>query len=430
MPDSAILTFLAALMGLMTAAGGLIAALVRYRTSRLKRLGEVAIGEREAKSLLPTQTKFVNRDEEIDEAFELIGSGEIVLAIEGEAGIGKTAIATELAHRLKRGDGAEGPLDLSGRTFVWFDCEGRCPDLTSICSVMARLTGDQSLSAVAEAEKLDALRVHLAGQESVLVLDDLKLNEDSESAELQALLRSVPSGSLVIASVDRPDKLGAARLPLAELTVPHLRRIAQLQARRLRLDCIDALDEDFARRLREVVGGNPGMIEWFLESFRLSSRTLEQHLDAVELGEARANLQAPTWEGLGGRAQLALAACACLGGQALEEQLQVGCGLAEPETAVAIEELIEAGCLRTVRITGEPILYTCSRALRQHAIVATSEATVRSIASRLLLRRAAARRSRERARSYSPHHRDPGRARRACPARAGRRPAGAVPGEP
>ena len=108
------MTFLAALISFGTAVGGLVAAFLKYRASRLKRAGEVATGTRGAKSLLPTRTKFVNRDEEIHRAFELIGSGEFVLAIEGEARIGKTAVVAELAHRLKGSDGDRGSADLSG----------------------------------------------------------------------------------------------------------------------------------------------------------------------------------------------------------------------------------------------------------------------------------------------------------------------------
>jgi hypothetical protein len=389
-PDTTILTVLGASIGLVTALIGLVTAIIKYRTERTGTPGPAetatALAGSPTRSLLPTRARFVNRDAEIGDAVTRIASGEVVLAIEGDVGIGKSAVATELAHRLKGTGNGGGPgdsVDLSEHTFLWFDCENSCPDLVAICGSLARLTRDQSLSTLADDEKLDALRAHLAAQKSVLLLDNLRLDDGPESVELRAFLESLPTGSLVIASVNQPGVLPASRLPLPELDVPHVRELAELEARRLSLDCAGALDEAFASRLREAVGGNPGMIEWFLESLRLSSHSLEQHLVAVERGDTPSELHAPVWNELSERARLVLGACACLRGQAIAEQLEAGCDLDEPEISVTVEELIEAGCLRTVRISGEPPLYTCSRALRQFAIVSTPKETLDSIAERL-----------------------------------------------
>jgi tetratricopeptide (TPR) repeat protein len=382
-PDSTILTVIGTSIGLIAALIGLISAIVKYKTDR-RRPPEAILAppeELSAKSLLPTRARFVNRETELEDAIGRIRSGEMVLAIEGDVGIGKSAVATELAYRLTETE--DGPLDLSEHTFLWFDCENRCPDLVAICGSLARLTRDQSLSTVADDEKLDALRVHLARHETVLLLDNLRLDDGPESDALRAFLKAVPAGSLVITAINRPGALQASRLPLPELDVEHIQELAELEARRLGLDCAEALDETFAQRLRDAVGGNPGMIEWFLESLRLSSRTLEQHLAAVELGDTLSDLHAPIWASLSGRAQLVLSACACLDGQAIGEQLEVGCELPETDVSAAVDELIGAGCVKTVRITGEPILYTCSRALRQFAIVATPDERLDSIARRL-----------------------------------------------
>lgn len=382
LPDPPVLALIAAAVGVIAGSIGLRTAIINRQTANLglaRARGVPAWERADPAPFLPDRRPFVNRDAEVKKALARVRAGELVLALEGEPGIGKTATATEVAWRLTNRRWLRRP----GKTFVWFDCEGRCPDLAAICASLYRRTGDQSLTAVAEGEKLDALRAHLARRKTVLVLDDLGLGRDEASAPLRTLLRTVPSGSNVIASVTQPSELQASPLELPELDVRHVLDLLKLFAHRLDLDCVEALDETLARRVRTAVGGNPGMVEWFLRTYRLSSRSLEDLLVAVERGDTLPELEMPTWTSASDTARQLLSALACLHGRATVEQLAVACELSQSEISGALDELVKAGSVRARRVSGEPTLYICSPVLWRFVHAEANPETLTAISQRL-----------------------------------------------
>jgi tetratricopeptide (TPR) repeat protein len=352
----------------------LVTAVIELRTARLGRRGTVATPaavERasEPKVLLPTRSHFVNRDEEMRDAVARICGGEKVLSIEGGVGIGKSATATELAHRLLDVDGkSDGVPDLRGYTFVWIDGQDGCPSLARICSELSLLTDDQSLSSVADDEKLSALRAHLARNRTVLLLDNLRLSADVRSRPVRELLQTMPAGSLVITSVNRPGTVDASRVVLEDLKPPHVIELIQHVVHRLGFADAQLFDEAFATRLHAAVGGNPRMIEWFLRALSKSPEPLEERFAAVECGEGLRELFLPVWEELAEQSRVVLAACAYLRGHALAEQMAIACGLGDNEVFSVLEELIGAGFVTIVRGTGRPDLYTCAHGVQRFAL--------------------------------------------------------------
>jgi hypothetical protein len=338
------------------------------------------------KALLPAPCRFINRDADMRNAMAKISRGEIVLAIDGGAGVGKSATATELAHRLRA---VEQPLewmiDLRKHTFLWIDCRYECPSLVDICGPLSLLTGDQSLSIVSHAQKLDALRVHLATHKTVLVLDNLTLNDDHKSQALRDVLRTVPTGSLVIASVNRPCLLEAALVPLSDLDPLDALTLIQHEVDCLDLSGAGTFDEAFARRLCGAVGGNPRIIRWFLQTLSSSGKSLYEYLAAVERGDTvpGPEMVAPMWEDLTATSRTVLAACAYLRGQAIADQLIIACDLTEDEVTAALEELIWVGLVTTVWVTDRPNVYTCAQGLRRFVLAETTEHTLSAFTNRL-----------------------------------------------
>lgn len=317
--------------------------------------------EVEARVYLPARAHFVNRKAELDRAIMHIRSGEAALSIEGDIGIGKSATATELAHRL-RDDGIEAgePLDADDRTYIWIDGRDSCPQLTDICRALALFTGNQSLSTVADAHKLDALRAHLAKHRTVLILDNLRLGGDARSQQIRELVRTVPPGSLVIASINTPGSLDAVRLSLEDLSAPDVERLVRHEVSRLGLSDPALLEASFIDRLREIVGGNPGMVGWFLRSLSKGEKSLEAHLAAVSRGEGLGELLAPVWTELGRSSRIALSVCANLRGQATIEQIAIAGQLCEDEASRAARDLLSVGLVRTVRATDRPNVFVCA----------------------------------------------------------------------
>lgn len=382
-------------IGSLTVLLGFITALVSYRAARLTLEGAGAGAAApiepalRMKGLLAGQAAlpglpypFVNREADLNDLEELVRAGSPLITIEGDEGIGKSATAIELGRRLHESGAEESPLDLSEHTFLWIQCEGECPDLREICGALARLTGDTSLSSVADEEKLDALRIHMSLRKTVLLLDDLLLTEGRD-AELRQLLAEVPHGSYVIASLSRPLNLRASRVFLSELESSHMRELIENQARSLNLGQEGGIDGPLADHLENVAGGNPGMVEWVLQSFDRRACSLEAHLAAVESGETLPDRLVFSWSNLTPREQTVLAASAFIEGSATAAQIGSACDLGEAPLGEALDALIDSGLLRPMHRTSQATLYTCSERLARFAVMKTSPAMLDEFTDRL-----------------------------------------------
>ncbi|HEU4700973.1 MAG TPA: ATP-binding protein, partial [Conexibacter sp.] len=362
------------------AAAGIVAlatAAINHHTARLnRRTAAPAPADDPApapKALLPGRAHFINRSVELGDAVARIRAGEAVVSIEGDVGIGKSAAATELAHRLQSAQpAAVGVPDLHDRWFLWVDGRDGCPSLADICRPLATLTGNVALSTVADADKLDVLRAHLASSRTVLVLDNLRLADDPDSQAVRELVRRMPDGSLVIASLNSPGALDGARVPLQELDRDDAVKLFQHEVERQGLRDPAVLSEDVAQRLMGVVGGNPGMISWFVRALSHSSQSLEERLTALERGEGFAELLAPVWAQLAGTSQRVLGAIALLRGRATAHQLAIACNLPDDEVLSALDELMRSGFATPVRALDAPDLFTCGPAVERFAFAQTT----------------------------------------------------------
>jgi hypothetical protein len=313
---------------------------------------------------LPGRPPFINRKREMKELISRVHAGrENVLTIDGNQGIGKSAATTELVHCLRSRE-PEGAFDPREHRFVWFDAHDGCPSLTELCGRLSLETDDQLLSATSAAFKRDELRVYLARSKTVLVLDNLRLSDDAQSQEMIDLLEHLPNGSLVIASINRPGALVAPRVPLRDFNAANVHRLIEDWARRLNLDGIEQFDEAFATRLHGLIGGNPGVVEWFLRGYRGSSQSLEERVAAIEQGGELSDLFDPTWQALSDDCKCALEACAYLGGEATAQQISIACDRPEEEMRSATDELRDEGMLTPVRAKNRPTIYTCDRAFQ------------------------------------------------------------------
>jgi len=323
------------------------------------------------KPLLPSGPPFLNRRREIGELVTRVQAGkDSLLAIEGDHWVGKSAATTALVQTLLE-DPPEGAFDPSERRFVWLNANNACPSLAEICGVLALDTGEQALTAAPMAEKRAALRSHLARSGTVLVLDNLRLTDNSRSRALIDLLEDLPQGSLVIASVNRPGALVAPRVKLGDLDEDNVHELIADRVRRLSVDGIEQFDEAFSKRLRASIGGNPGVIEWFLRGYRDSSDPLEQRIAAIEKGAELSELFEPTWKALEGDHRRVLEACAYLYGEATVQQISIVCERSAADMQTAAEELRREGLLTPVRRRERPTVFTCATAFQRFVAAKT-----------------------------------------------------------
>ncbi|HEX5526849.1 MAG TPA: hypothetical protein VFX44_06575 [Solirubrobacterales bacterium] len=365
------LTLVAALIGVFNALIQSRSARLGWKTAQASTLPPLREGVAEPPSSLPTQQQLVNREEEVDHALARIRAGEAVLAIEGSTGVGKSTVALEVAHRLKKDKPGEDDPDLSGHAFVWIDGEREGMSLRAICNGIALLTGDQSLTTAPDHEKLNVLRAHLARNKTVLLLDNVWPLDQAEAEVLHELITTVPAGSIVIASVNKSGAVDGHHLLVEDLDQEHVGDLIAREVERLGLGRDADFDADFACRLRKLVGGNPRMIQWFVKTLKETSRPVEAQFEAVERGEGLLQMFMPVWEELTGDCRTVLGACGLLKGRAIAAQLEIACGLSPTEVSTQLDELAAAGLVRTIRETGSPNLYACAPGSQRFVQAAT-----------------------------------------------------------
>lgn len=352
---------------------GAIAAAIALATALINRATAMAASKQQPPELITTKdepvpdvllpsrlTRFIDRADVIGLAVAQIRAGDRVLSIEGGAGVGKSAVATELAHRLRSDDEADAVPELHTSDFLWIDGRERGPTLADICQQLTLLTGDQSLSTIADDAKLHALRAHLARRKTVLLLDNVTISRHASLASLLDLLSMVPTGSLVIASVNSSYALGSAtRVVLGELEPLHALELIGHETRRSGLTDPGLFDDAFATRLQNAVGGNPRLIESFVRAVTSSPASVDDLLDALERGEGLSELFEPVWDQLQPHSRAVLSACAYLRGQAVAAQLEVACDLTLAKVSAGLTELMGVDLVAVVRSAGNR---RCSRA--------------------------------------------------------------------
>jgi len=299
---------------------------------------------------------FVDRDAPLQDAMQRVGGGrEPVLVIEGPSGIGKSATANELAHRLQAG-ATTGTFDLSEHRFIWVDGHDGCTTLAEIGRSLRIETDDVSVAMAPPQARLNRLLTHLSEHKTALVLDNLRLTDDADSRELRDLLRALPDGSLVIAAVNGPDGLDAYRVPLEELRLEDVERLVARQVERLKLQPAEQFDAAFARRLYAIVGGHPGVITWFLLGYKNSGETLAERLAALERGQDLETLFEPIWGNLNAESRAILVACDGLGGRATADQLAIACDLPRETARAQVASLVRENLLTSASVAGRSVL--------------------------------------------------------------------------
>jgi hypothetical protein len=331
---------------------------------------------------LPHRRELVNRVAELHEAVDKLRGGEGVIAIEGEVGVGKSATATELAYCLQQQD-VLARRDNRTYSFIWIDCENRCPTLTELCGSLSILTDDRSLSAVAHDEKLDAIRAHLAEHPTVLLMDDLVVSDDARSKALSRLLGAVPRNSVVIASVNSPGVLVAPRVRLKDLEPSEARDLIIQEVQRQSLTVPELNDGDFVDRMLELFGGNPYLITSFIDGLDSSPHSIEERLEAARRGEGAEAMLAHRLAGLPPESKSVLAACAFLRGNAIASQLAVATHGSDDQVALVLTKLMSAGLVTCVRIKRRPNLFTCGVGVRNSVLAITPSEEIEGFTERL-----------------------------------------------
>lgn len=337
--------------------------------------------------LLPSRARLVDRTNEVSKVLRHLQQGEFLVAIEGSLGTGKSAIAAEVAHRLVPRVGAgDGPAARQGRRYrwlAWIDARNGCPTVAEVADQLSLLTGDQGL-AVASAENKEAvLRSFLAGQPSVLVIDNVRFTA-SGTQDFTRFMRTLPSGSVAVVSANTPGRLNAPRIIVEELQLDFMREMLRREADRLEVPSVLDADEETLGEVHRLIGGNPRAIGLLVLACSRQPATLREVLDQLRSGEGPVidELFSTVWDGITPEDRFVLAVCSYLKGQAVQEQIESALDVSRDVLRQRIERLWADGLLTRSEQQGSTC-YTVTPMMCGFVLKHTPEETISGIALRL-----------------------------------------------
>ena len=205
---------------------------------------------------MPAHGPLVGRDDELDQLATRLRAGEAgaIVACEGSAGIGKTALAAEVV-----GQFADDKRAFPGGV-IWLDCSGLegTTKLLALLTQVARLLGRHDLASLTD---LEACREGLAAvlherDQTLLILDNLAQGPD---AEIAVRTLHVPGHAALLITARHQVAQSLARpLPIRALTAE---KATELFSQRRWRDTGGTRptqeEEDEVPGLMEAVGGVP-----------------------------------------------------------------------------------------------------------------------------------------------------------------------------
>lgn len=302
----------------------------------------------------PICPRFVGRNEELTRLRQLLSAGDRrwLVVVQGMGGVGKSALALEIAHRYLR-DHDSLPADERFDAIVW--CSAKGSELTS-GGISPREHSDQTLNDIYSTiaitldrpdilhakprDQYDLLRKALTQQRTLVVLDNLESVTDNR---VSLFLRDLPSPTEAIVTTRHRIDFGHS----IELSVLNEEEALSL------IDCLASeyglsMDDAGKQRLVALTNGIPLAIVWSLSLLRLGF-TLRQLEDALS-GTRQSDLQSFCVQQavavISRPSRQVLFALAVFGRDASREAIAYAANVTQSEADEAISELQRLALVR------------------------------------------------------------------------------------
>ncbi len=272
---------------------------------------------------LPRRDMFFGREKEMVRVMTALSPEDRSWGalIDGIGGIGKTALAVEIAYRCKDEAMFEAFLFATAKQ-TRLDPGGECDlrnaaDLDSLLATLARALGETGVLQAPAAEKpqalIEALRRFSGPQRRVLlVLDNLETLPVEEQQAAVEFLRQLPLHCKGLATSRKRAGDGAVFVRLEQLEWNAARQIMAEEARRDAglARALEQAGESNWQTLHDAAGGSPLALRWALGLMRQRHLSLERAVDLLRgqqaddllqfmYREARSDMAENDWQVLG-----------------------------------------------------------------------------------------------------------------------------------
>ncbi len=220
---------------------------------------------------LPPRGEFIGREKEKDTLRQALASRSYLVAIEGIGGIGKTALALEVAHEC-----------WENRLFeavIWTTARERPIDLTNVLDTIARTLDYPYIAQMPPGEEKEREAAkRLRAQTCLLIVDNFETIADEGVSRFLANLPE-PSKALI---TSRHFTLGEARtIPLKGMEPDEALALICNEGQRLGLESVEQAEDRILLRLYEATGGVPLAIRWAVGQIAQRGQSLDSVLESL-----------------------------------------------------------------------------------------------------------------------------------------------------
>ncbi|MEH2155399.1 NB-ARC domain-containing protein [Nostoc sp.] len=218
--------------------------------------------------------EFVGRKQEIARCLEALSQEDRNwgVAIDGIGGIGKTALALEVAHLVRQQAMFDAYLFVSAKT-TWLSAEGvrqetlALSSLDSFCREFAKGLGHADIVKMTDAtQRRSALLDALRGRRALLIWDNLETLNAEERDMIAEFVRKLPTPNKAIITSRRRTGESALTIRLDRLLESEALELMQAKGRshpRLAQE-LNATKPEILTALYQASGGNPLALDWTL----------------------------------------------------------------------------------------------------------------------------------------------------------------------
>jgi hypothetical protein len=259
---------------------------------------------------LPPRSDFVGRDAEKARIHAALHLRPNLGSIDGMGGIGKTALALEVAHECLAASRDQHPVPgiATFAGLVWITAKEHEITLNGVFDTIARTLGYPGIAEKPISEKEPFICQLLQGGAYLVILDNLETIHDPE---VMRFLNEIPEPSRAVVTTRKKIKSlgGAWMLSLVDLDQDEALALMRSEGRRLGLPAVERAKDQILEQLYQSTSGAPLAIKWAVGQIKQKGQSLDTVLTALRRAKASIfqNIFATSWGLLSAEARQVLA---------------------------------------------------------------------------------------------------------------------------
>jgi tetratricopeptide (TPR) repeat protein len=291
---------------------------------------------------IPPRSTFIGRETEKALVHKALHSPPNLVSIDGIGGIGKTALALEVAHDCLHASQGEGPADeiATFDGFIWTTAKDRDLNLDNLLDAIARTLDYPGIAEKPAEEKQSAVRKLLRARPCLLIVDNFETITDES---VRSFLLQLPEPSRALITTREQQLPEAWTVSLSRLTQPEGLDLIRSEGGRLGLVAVRQARDQVLLSLYQATGGVPLAIKWAVGQIKQRGQSLDTVLEAIRSAEAPIfdSIFARSWELLSVAAQRVIAVMPLFATSALWESIRVVSDVQGADFEEALGQLVE-----------------------------------------------------------------------------------------